>query len=245
MLIPAARARVVRFFARGVLRAFGVRHALCGRLPRKGALIVANHVSWLDVLVLLAYAPARLLAKREVRSWPAIGLLAAAAGSVFIDRLRPRALPRTVADVTAALRAGGVVAVFPEGTTWCGRTGGSFRPAMFQAAIDAGVPVAPVTLRFGLTGGADTTVAAFLGEDTLLASLRRVVTARGLRVTVQAHPALHPVAGASRRALARVAQSAVRSPASAPAGAVNALTVTRSIRNPSVQDPDQFRSLAA
>jgi hypothetical protein len=76
--------------------------------------------------------------------------------------------------------------------------------------VDAGVPVAPVTLRFGLAGGTHTTVAAFIGDDTLLASLRRVVAARGLRITVAAHPALHPMPGASRRALARAAQAVVR-----------------------------------
>ncbi|GII21026.1 lysophospholipid acyltransferase family protein [Planosporangium mesophilum] len=212
LLPPAGRARLMSLYARGVLGALGVGHDVRGRLPRRGALIVANHVSWLDVLVLLGSAPSRLLAKREVRSWPVIGSLAAVAGTVFIDRLRPRALPRTVASVSAALRAGGVVAVFPEGTTSCGRTSGRFRPAMFQAAIDAGVPVAPVTLRFRLAGGGDTSIAAFLGEDTLLASLRRVLTIGGLHVTVQVHPALYPVPGVSRRTLARVARSVVHGP---------------------------------
>jgi 1-acyl-sn-glycerol-3-phosphate acyltransferase len=209
LLTPAGRAALMRVFARAMLRALGVRHALRGRVPRRGALIVANHVSWLDVLVLLAYAPARLLAKCEVRSWPVIGAIGSAAGTVFIDRERPRALPATVSDVADALRAGHVVAVFPEGTTWCGRSGGRFRSALFQAAIDAGVPVAPVTLNFRLGGGAATTVAAYIGEDTLLASVRRVVMARGLKVTLRAHPALYPMPGASRRALARAAQAAV------------------------------------
>lgn len=208
-LAPAARGSVLRLLARAALAALGVRHDRRGRAPRRGALIVANHVSWLDVLVLLAHTPARMLAKREVRSWPVIGALAAVSGAVFVDRQRPRTLPTTVAALAAALRAGAAVAVFPEGTTWCGRTGGRFRPAVFQAAVDAGVPVVPVTLRFVLADGAGTTVAAFLGEDTLLASLRRVVSVRGLRITVRAHPALHPMPGASRRALARIAQSAV------------------------------------
>jgi 1-acyl-sn-glycerol-3-phosphate acyltransferase len=218
LLGSAGRARVMRAFARAVLGALGVRHALRGRLPGHprrdrsapaGTLIVANHVSWLDVLVILAYAPARLLAKNEVRGWPLIGAIGAAAGTVFIDRDRPRGLPRTVSEVAAVLRAGSVVAAFPEGTTWCGRSGGRFRPALFQAAIDAGVPVAPVTLRFRLGGGCPTTVAAYIGEDTLLASVRRVVVARGLRVTLHAHPALYPVSGASRRMLASAAQLAV------------------------------------
>ncbi|MGC9668916.1 lysophospholipid acyltransferase family protein [Planosporangium sp. 12N6] len=210
LLRPAARVGLLRLLARALLRAFGVRHEVAGRLPGTRALLVANHVSWLDVPVLLAYAPVRLLAKREVRGWPVIGALAAAAGTTFIDRRRPRELPAAVAEVAAALRAGAVVAVFPEGTTRCGRATGRFRPAMFQAAVDAGVPVAPVTLRYASAGGRPTSVAAFVGEDTLLASLYRVVTARDLRVTVSPHPSLHPVPGGSRRVLARAARSAVR-----------------------------------
>jgi 1-acyl-sn-glycerol-3-phosphate acyltransferase len=162
----------------------------------------------LDILVLLAHAPARIVAKHEVAGWPVVGALARATGTVFIDRSRPRTLPGTVADVADALREGAVVAVFPEGTTWCGRSSGPFRPAMFQAAIDAGALVVPVTLRF-LAEGTPTTVAAFLGEDTVFTSFRRVVATRGLEVCLTAHPALHPAVGASRRALARATASVV------------------------------------
>ena len=121
--------------------------------------------------------------------------------------------------MAAVLRRGAVVAVFPEGTTWCGRDNGRFRSAMFQAAIDAGVPVAPVTLRFRSANGAGTTVAAYVGEETLVGSLRRVVLAAGLRVTVQSHDALYPAPGASRQALARAAQAVIQppTPAAAPA----------------------------
>jgi 1-acyl-sn-glycerol-3-phosphate acyltransferase len=206
MLSPA---RAVRTLARALLSALGVDHRSAGRLPRHGALVVANHVSWLDVVVLFAHAPARLIAKREVGDWPVVGWLAVAAGTVFIDRSRPRALPGTVAGVAAALRAGAVVAVFPEGTTWCGRASGRFRPAMFQAAIDAGTPVVPVTLRFQLADGSGTTVAAYIGEDTLWSSLLRVARTRGLRVALRAHPALHPADGASRRTLADAAAQVV------------------------------------
>jgi 1-acyl-sn-glycerol-3-phosphate acyltransferase len=201
---------LTRFFARTLLAALGVRHALHGRIPRRGALIVANHVSWLDVVVLFANTPAILLAKHEVGEWPVIGWLARAAGTIFVDRSRPRALPATVATVAGTLRGGRSVAVFPEGTTWCGRTGGPFRPAVFQAAIDAGAPVAPITLRFGLADGTGTTIAAYIGDDTLLSSLWRVANSRGLTVTAVAHPALYPVPGASRRVLARAARAVVQ-----------------------------------
>ena len=219
VVLPAAAARAgcrppARRTARALLGALGVRHVASGRLVGRRALVVANHVSWLDVVVLLAYLPAQLLAKREVRDWPVIGRLAVAMGTLFIDRERPRDLPATVAAVTGALRAGGLVAAFPEGTTWCGRTGGRLRPALFQAAVGAGAVVAPVRLGFALADGSPTTVAAFIGADSLLASIRRVVTTRGLVVTVRAHPPIHPGPdsgrGVTRRALAGVVQAVIR-----------------------------------
>jgi 1-acyl-sn-glycerol-3-phosphate acyltransferase len=208
-LPPARVPWALRAFARAVLRALGVRHAVHGRPVRHGALMVANHVSWLDILVLAAHYPCRLLAKREVRGWPVVGRIAVAAGTLFIDRARPRTLPATVAEVADALAAGSVVAVFPEGTTWCGRASGTFRPALFEAAVAARAAVAPVRLDFVLGDGSATTVPAFVGDDTLMASLWRVITARGLAVTLRAYPLLRPVAGSSRRRLAAAAQATV------------------------------------
>jgi 1-acyl-sn-glycerol-3-phosphate acyltransferase len=209
LLTARGRSAAGRRWARALLRGLGVRLVVRGRRPVRRALLVSNHVSWLDILVMLAVAPCRMLAKREVRNWPVIGWLAAAAGTVFIDRSRPKRLPRTVAEVGAALRAGAVVAVFPEGTTWCGSAAGRFRPAMFQAAIDARAVVVPVRLTFRLSDGESTSIAAFLGEDTLWASVRRVLRVRGLVITATAAPALHPDVTATRGTLARVAESAV------------------------------------
>ncbi|MGV9981976.1 lysophospholipid acyltransferase family protein [Micromonospora wenchangensis] len=217
-VLPAARRAVVlRAWARRTAGVLGVRLVVRGRLPRRRALLVANHVSWLDVFAVLAVAPARLLAKREVRNWPVLGLLARAGGTVFVDRSRPRDLPRTVARLAATLRAGHPVAVFPEGTTWCGvvpsagcRPRRGFRPAVFQAAVDAGVPVVPLRISYRCAAtGATTTTAAFLGDDTLWRSVRRVLAARDLVVDVAVTAALHPVPGADRRVLARAAESAV------------------------------------
>ncbi|WP_344513659.1 lysophospholipid acyltransferase family protein [Dactylosporangium maewongense] len=199
---------VQRRLARAVLAGLGISHRAVGRVPQSGALLVANHVSWLDVVVILAHAPAKLLAKREVRQWPLIGRLAATLGTVFVDRSRPKSLPATVGRISTEIAAGGVVAVFPEGTTWCGRMGGTFRPAMFQAAVDAAAPVVPVRLTFA-QNGTPTTVAAFIGDETLATSLRRVVAARGLSIELKAHAKLYPEPTSSRRVLARAATSVV------------------------------------
>lgn len=198
------RAGALRGCARATLRALGVRWSIAGRLPARRALVVANHISWLDTVVLLAAGRSRLVAKAEVRSWPLVGPIAGYLGGVFLDRTRPRTLPGTVGQVRDILAAGGVVAVFPEGTTSCGEGAGGFRPAFFQAAIDAGVPVVPTTLRYQ-AAGVPTARAAFIGAETLLESLARVLAMRGLTIRVCVGTAIHPGPAASRRTIARIA----------------------------------------
>jgi 1-acyl-sn-glycerol-3-phosphate acyltransferase len=208
-LLPArARDRVVRAYARGVLRTLGIRCAIRGRLPERRALVVANHVSWLDIVVILATGRSRLVAKSEVRDWPVVGRIATYIGAIFLDRARPTRLPGAVAAARAALAAGDVVVVFPEGTTSCGEGAGPFRPAFFQAAIDTGAPVVPMTLRFR-AGGEPTAQPAFIGADTLLDSLGRVLAMRGLSVRLTVGSAIHLGPAASRRTVARVAGNAV------------------------------------
>ncbi|MFE9025674.1 lysophospholipid acyltransferase family protein [Streptomyces iakyrus] len=202
--IPAS---LVRRWCRWIVRAAGVRVRITGAAaPTGGLLLVANHISWLDIPLLAAVRPARMLAKTEVRHWPVAGALAARGGTLFIDRDRLRALPDTVARIAGALREGAAVAAFPEGSTWCGRAQGTFRRAVFQAALDAGVPVQPVRIGYRLSGGRATTAPAYVGDDTLLASLWRVATARGLIAEVEVGDLLPPGAGLDRRTLAHAAQ---------------------------------------
>jgi 1-acyl-sn-glycerol-3-phosphate acyltransferase len=212
LLVPLLRGAALRTLARTMLAVLGIRLVRQGPKLRPGSLLAANHVSWLDILVLLAVAPVRLVAKGEVGAWPGIGVLAGLSGAIFIDRSRPKALPATVAEVTAALRAGRSVAAFPEGTTFCGAVHppasygsaqGRFRPALFQAAIDAGAPVVPASIRY------DSTAAAFVGDDTLWDSIRRVAALRSLTVTLVTAPALRPAEDADRRTLARAAQASL------------------------------------
>jgi 1-acyl-sn-glycerol-3-phosphate acyltransferase len=211
LLTAAGRARAKRRWFRAVVAASGIRLVVIGVdhkpsvaatdrvLSGGGAtLIAANHVSWLDIPTVLAVEPMRVLAKSDVRGWPVIGLLASRGGTLFIDRARLRRLPGTVAEIADTLRGGESVLAFPEGTTWCGRTPGRFYPATLQSAVDAGVPVRPVSLRYRLSDGSVTTAAAFVGDDTMFASVWRVVSARGLVVELEASP-LVETAGRTRR----------------------------------------------
>ena len=222
-LLPApARDRWLRACSRAALRAAGVELRVTGEALAGGGLVVANHLSWIDVLALDAVRPVRMLAKREVRDWPLIGGLAARTGALFVDRSGLHALPATVAATAAALREGGTVGVFPEGTTWCGEAAGTFRRAAFQAALDAGAPVRPVAIAFRLPDGAPATAAAFVGDQTLVDSLLRVVRLPGLVCEVTVLPA---VTGASRRELAARAGAAVGAVTGTPHPVVSRVTV--------------------
>lgn len=207
------RERLTRHWAYGVVRTFGVRVRVVGHPAATGdgpgVLVVANHVSWLDIPLVAAVCPGRMLAKSDIRRWPLLGPLAALGGTLFVERERLRALPGTVGAIASALRGGARVVVFPEGSTWCGRgTGGPFRPAAFQAAADAGAPVQPLRIRYlGTAAGA----AAFVGEDPLTASLWRVVRAGDLTAEIHVLPPIPADGRTGRRALARLAQSTVAS----------------------------------
>ncbi|MEY7971186.1 lysophospholipid acyltransferase family protein [Saccharomonospora xinjiangensis] len=173
-----------------------------------GTLIVANHRSWLDIVGLLSIEPVAFLAKREVESWPWVSSIASGHGTVFVDRWALRTLPEAVSAVADRLRSGRSVVVFPEATTFCSAKGGRFRPAAFQAALDAGAPIRPVSLSYR-QGGRESTVPAFVGDDTLARSMARVLRADDLSLRVHLHPALEPVG--DRRELAWQAERAVTS----------------------------------
>ncbi|MFJ8076525.1 lysophospholipid acyltransferase family protein [Streptomyces sp. NPDC096176] len=230
----AFRHRLTRCWSRAVLWAFGVRVRVIG-VPheRWASLVVANHISWLDIPLVAAVLPGRMLAKSEVRGWPVLGPLAALGGTLFVERDRLRALPHTVASMAAALRDGGRVVVFPEGSTWCGRGQGPFRPAAFQAALDAGVAVQPVRITYLPTGAA-----AFVGDDPLLASLCRVAAAGGLTAEIRLLPPILPGAFPDRRSLARAAQLAVASEsANRPSSSVHQCVRSRPASASSLRTP--------
>lgn len=209
----ANRQRIARRWSCLLLAALGIRLDVRGWAPEDrgpvGVLHVANHISWIDNLALLATFPLPAVAKQEVADWPIIGRFARGLGTIFIDRDHLRALPGDVSRVSAVLRAGAGVLVTPEGTTWCGAGMGKFRPAMFQAAIDAGAAVRPVAIRYRTEDGGPTSAPAFVGPDSLIRSLRRVITTRGLVVEVHSLPALPARTSTDRRALALLAEYSI------------------------------------
>ena len=211
LLLPSRqRESVVRLWFHAVLRAFGVRLEVHGpkrfqALPGRGVLVASNHVSWLDELAIDAVQPIKLVAKKDIKSWPVLGRIITAVGTVYLDRERLRELPKTVEELAATLRGGSAVGIHAEGTTWCGLASGRYKPALFQAALDAGVPVRPIVLRYRVDGHVSTQP-AFVGSDTLVDSIRRVLRVKGLTVEVHVLDEIAPGRAADRRELAKLAK---------------------------------------
>ena len=208
-LLGPGRLHVQRAYCRLVLRALGVRVTITGGVIRNlpGVLVVGNHISWADAFAIGAVLPGTFVAKAEMVGWPGLGHLARMLRVIPIERGSLRELPVVVAAVAHRLRAGKTVVAFPEGTTWCGLAHGRFAPALFQAAVDAGRPVQPVRVSYRHRDGRVSTAASYIGEGTLLASIRRLMTARFTVVHLHVGELLLP--GADRRALALRAQEQV------------------------------------
>jgi 1-acyl-sn-glycerol-3-phosphate acyltransferase len=204
------RSHLQRGYCRMMLRCLGVRITVSGGPIRnlRGVLVVSGHVSWVDVFSIGAVMPGSFVAKAELISWPALGIAARLMKVIPIERDSLRRLPDVVGAVAGRLRAGQTVVAFPEGTTWCGLAYGPFRPAMFQAAVDAGRPVQPLRLTYHHRDGTPSTVASYVGDDTLIESIRRLVTARRTVVHVQVQSLQLP--GDDRRDLAARCEIAVR-----------------------------------
>ncbi len=218
------RTHVQRAYCRLVLRCFGVRITVTGSPIRnlRGVLVASNHMSWLDVFAIGAVLPGSFVARADMFTGPATGIVARVLKVIPIERSSLRRLPDVVNAVTRRLRAGQTVVAFPEGTTWCGLAGqshqgrGPFYPAMFQAAIDAGRPVQPLRLTYHHVDGSVSTAPAYLGDDTLMRSIGRMLAMRRTVACVRVESLQLP--GTDRRALAGRCQSAVHSGASGHSG---------------------------
>ena len=172
-------------------------------------LIVANHVSWLDIFVLNTLQPSRFIAKSELRGWPIAGRLIAGCGTLFIERGRRHDTHKVNQRVAEALARGAVIAIFPEGTTSDGTGLLPFHGSLLQPIVDADGHVQPVGIRYRQIGGEHSDAAAYVGEMSFLSSYWRVTGERRLVVELHVAPPL-PAGGRHRRELSRSAEAAIR-----------------------------------
>ncbi|MGV8919652.1 MAG: lysophospholipid acyltransferase family protein [Pseudomonas sp.] len=203
----ARRQRWSRWFMARLTAALPFRVTVSGELPSEPMLWVSNHVSWTDIPLLGMLAPLSFLSKAEVRTWPVAGWLALKAGTLFIRRGSgdSRLIQR---QMTQHLQKQDGLMIFPEGTTTDGRSLRTFHGRLLSSAIDAGVPLQPVAIRY-LRNGKPCPIAPFIGDDDLLSHLRRLFANEQGDVHIQL---LKPIVSQDqeRAALAFQAQQAVQ-----------------------------------
>jgi len=216
----ARKRRLVKRWSRRLLRILNVTAQVRGELEAVSGnvLLVANHISWLDIFVLNAHLPVRFVAKAELARWPVVSRMIRGAGTVFIERERRRDTHRVTRDMADLLANGDVVAIFPEGTTTHGHEVLPFKSSLLQPIIEARGHVQPVALRYRTPDGAIAMAPTYVGDTSFASSFLAVCAEPALQVELTAAAAI-PARDVHRRALARAAESSIRRALAGPASA--------------------------
>lgn len=171
--------------------------------PAGPLLLVANHVSWVDILALHSVCPCRFVAKADVERWPLFGTIVTGGGTLYVKRESRQDAMRVVHRMVEALTAGDILAVFPEGTTSDGSSVLPFHSGLIQAAITAEAPVQPVALQIvDRRSGRPSRAASYMGDESLAGSVWRTLRARELCAVVT-FGAPQRAAGRDRRVWAK------------------------------------------
>ncbi|HQT35053.1 MAG: lysophospholipid acyltransferase family protein [Thiobacillus sp.] len=204
---PARRDRFIMAWSRRLLRVLGVRAQLAPapRLPG-GALLVCNHISWLDIYLIYAAQRVHFVSKAEVRNWPVAGWLAQKSGTLFIERGRRADTARIIPEMHDLMQDGAWVAVFPEGTTSDGRALRRFMPSLLQPAVNLNCPVVPAALHYRTLDGEYSAAPAYIDDISMWQSLKQIVSEPGLIAELQFGEPILP--DGHRRELAAQAEAA-------------------------------------
>ncbi len=200
------RARVFAWWHGCLMRILNFQIVSTGTIPAAPVLLVANHISWVDIPLLGHVAQARFLSKDDVRHWPVIGWLASSTGTLFIKRGGGQT-GEVAAAIKQYLQSDDILAIFPEGTTTDGREVRPFFPRLFSAVVDSEIAVVPVVIRYHVDGEHDL-LAPFVGDQSLVENLLGLLSRPVNQVNICFHePVLHD--GESRKALAEKVRNVI------------------------------------
>lgn len=207
------RERLIRGWSRKLLAICGieveVQGLAPGQAPPSGAMLVSNHISWLDIYVIHSWHPVRFVAKSEIRSWPVIGWLCDKTGTIFIERGRKRDAHRVLHHITEVMQQGDLVCVFPEGTTTDGSKVLPFHANLMQAPVAGGLPVQPMGLAYlDAATGKPTLAPAYIDDISLGQCLDAILRSPPIKARLTLGPQLL-ANSAGRRELAEAAREAV------------------------------------
>lgn len=206
-------AHVKRRWSLKLLKLFNIHLKVRGDPPGvapRSAMVVGNHVSWLDIFVIMAVSPCHFVSKAEVRNWPLIGWLSARTGTLFLERGRRQDTVRVNIAMRELLVGGERLAVFPEGTTTEGEELKPFHASLLQPAVDAGAPIYPAAIRYSRPDGSVCVEASYAGDMSLAQSLRQILAQKEIDAEV-VFGAPIGTTGKSRAALARLTEAAIAS----------------------------------
>jgi lyso-ornithine lipid O-acyltransferase len=204
------------YYHRIVCRILGFKPVVRGTLPTAGqCLIVANHVSWIDIVVLSAVTPLSFVAKREVAQWPFFGWLAKLQRTVFVDRERRQATKSSNDELTARLAAGDRLVLFPEGTSHDGSTVLPFKSSFFAAATAPDIAIVPVTMAYTKMRGLPMTRRnrpqyAWYGDMDLPPHVWEALCTGPVEVEVIIHAPLDVETGQDRKRACAAAETVIR-----------------------------------
>jgi 1-acyl-sn-glycerol-3-phosphate acyltransferase len=213
---PGAACAFPHHYHRLLCHLFGIRLKVSGSPPPPGPkLIVSNHVSWLDIVILSAVMPVSFVAKKEVSRWPFFGTLARLQRSIFVDRGQRHRAGQSAGTIAARLAAGEAIVLFGEGTSHDGTSVLPFKTSLFAAATVPDIAIVPVSLGYvrawGLPLGRRKRPAyAWYGDMNLVPHLWNFLGEGPLSVAVIFHEALSEETGRDRKASAKAAETAVR-----------------------------------
>jgi lyso-ornithine lipid O-acyltransferase len=156
--------------AQRLLRVFGMEINTTGPLSREG-LLVCNHLSYLDILAIASIAPVRFVAKREIKKWPVLGLLARLAGTIFVDREKRTQAAVASAELREALDSGSLVVLFPEGTSSGGGTVLPFKSALLEPVVENQRPITAAFINYSIAEGNVAEEICYWGDMTLVPHL--------------------------------------------------------------------------
>ena len=206
----AIQRNMMQRWATGLLSILAIRLHCHGGLPTaemSRVLLAANHVSWLDICILMAACPARFVAKAEISGWPVLGLLSRNAGTLFINRTKRSDSLRINQQICDVLDKGERVAIFPEGTTTDGTQIYHFHASLLQAAVTADAMLCPVAIRYRDNAGNICKDAAYV-DPSLLLSLQKILSLTSVNAELTFTP-LIPCGMKNRRELARLSEQAI------------------------------------